>query len=87
MTETYEQLRDSATGEAGDAWRRKDREEANLRTLYRTLREDPRYTQEHKAEQAWERYEAAKEKIEADTALGTPQEAIRTGGGAALHRA
>ena len=68
MTETYEQLRDSATGEAGEAWRRKDREEANLRTLYRTLKEDPRYTQEHKAEQAWERYEAAKEKIEADTA-------------------
>ena len=67
MTETYEQLRDSATGEAGDAWRRKDREEANLRTLYRTLKEDTRYTQEHKAEKAWERYEAAREKIEADT--------------------
>ncbi len=27
MTETYEQLRDSATGEAGAAWKTADREE------------------------------------------------------------
>jgi len=60
---SYEQLRDSATGEAGEAWRWADREEANLRTLYRTLKEDPRYTEEHKAEKAWAAYEAAKEKI------------------------
>jgi hypothetical protein len=66
MTETYEQLRDSATGEAGAAWKAADRGEANLRTLYRDLKEDPRYTNEHKAEQAWQRYEAAKEKIIAD---------------------
>jgi hypothetical protein len=63
MTETYEQLRDSATGEAGAAWKAADREEANLRTIYRTLKEDPRYTPEHKAEQAWAAYEATKEKI------------------------
>ena len=68
MIESYEQLRDSATGEAGEAWKRADREEANLRNLYRTLKEDPRYTEEHKAEKAWQRYESAKEKIEADTA-------------------
>jgi len=63
MTETYEQLRDSATGEAGAAWKAADREEHNLRTLYRELKEDPRYTTEHKAEQAWGTYEATKEKI------------------------
>jgi hypothetical protein len=63
MTESYEQLRDSATGEAGAAWKAADREESNLRTLYRTLKEDPRYTEEHKAEKAWTAYEAAKEKI------------------------
>jgi len=63
MTETYEQLRDSATGEAGAAWKAADREEHNLRTLYQELRDDPRYTTEHKAEQAWQRYEAAKEMI------------------------
>ncbi len=66
MNETYESLRDSATGEAGEAWKAADREESNLRTLYRELKEDPRYTTEHKAEQAWERYEATKEKIAAN---------------------
>ena len=65
MTETYEQLRGSATGEAGEAWKAADREESNLRTLYRNLKEDPRYTEKHKAEQAWARYEATKEKIAA----------------------
>jgi|SRR5215210_776280 len=63
MTETYEQLRDGATGEAGAAWRAADQEEQSLRTLYQELREDPRYTNAHKAEQAWERYEATKQKI------------------------
>jgi hypothetical protein len=53
MTETYEQLRDSATGEAGEVWRRADREESNLRATYRQLQEDPRYSAEHKAEKAW----------------------------------
>jgi hypothetical protein len=66
MNETYESLRDSATGEAGEAWKRADREESNLRTLYSNLKEDPRYTSEHKAEQAWRVYEATKEKIAAD---------------------
>ena len=63
MTETYEQLRDSATGESGAAWKAADREKAHLRALYRDLKEDPRYTPEHKAERAWAAYEAAKEKI------------------------
>jgi hypothetical protein len=63
MTETYEQLRDSATGEAGAAWKGADREESSLRALHRELKEDPRYTNEHKAEQAWQRYEVTKERI------------------------
>ena len=63
MTETYEQLRDSATGEAGDAWKAADQEESSLRALYQELREDPRYTEAHKAQQAWESYESAKERI------------------------
>jgi hypothetical protein len=65
MSETYEQLRDSATGDGGDAWKSADREESNLRSLYRELKEDPRFTDEHKAEQAWAKYEATKEKIAA----------------------
>jgi hypothetical protein len=65
MTETYEQLRDAASGDAGQAWRSADREEGNLHALYRSLKEDPRYTEEHKAQKAWENYEIAREKIAA----------------------
>jgi hypothetical protein len=66
--ESYEGLRDRATGEAGELWKLADRQEANLRDFYRSLREDPRYTSEHKAEQAWGRYKAEKEKIVANRA-------------------
>jgi hypothetical protein len=31
MTETYEQIRESATGKAGAVWKAADREENNLR--------------------------------------------------------
>ena len=68
MNETYEQLRDSATGEAGEAWKVADREESNLRALYRELKEDPRYTDEHKAQTAWSGFERAKEQIVANKA-------------------
>jgi hypothetical protein len=65
---TYEQLRDSATGEAGEAWKAADREAGNLYALYRELQEDPRFTSEHKAETAWKRYDAAAGKVEAGRA-------------------
>jgi hypothetical protein len=65
---TYEELRDGATGDGGDAWRAADRETSKLYSLYRELQEDPRYSEEHKAERAWERYEATKDKIEAGKA-------------------
>lgn len=65
---TYEELRDQATGEGGDAWREADRLTGNLYGLYRELKADPRYTDEHKAERAWERYEATRGRIEAGKA-------------------
>lgn len=68
MSESYEQLRDQATGDGGEAWRAADRATGKLYALYRELKEDPRYSEEHKAEKAWESYEATKEKIEADKA-------------------
>ena len=37
MIETYERLRDSASGEVGAAWKAADREESNLRTLSQEL--------------------------------------------------
>lgn len=68
MSESYEQLRDGVSGEAGDVWRAADTAESNLRNLYRSLKEDTRYTEEHKAAKAWEGYEANREKIEAGKA-------------------
>jgi hypothetical protein len=65
---TYEQLRDEATGEGANAWREADRLAANLRATYAGLKEDPRYTEEHRAEQAWAAYEAAEGKIAANKA-------------------
>ena len=38
MSETYESLRDNATGEGAEAWRAADREEARLRALYLELK-------------------------------------------------
>ena len=81
MSETYEQLRDSASGEAGEAWKAADRGESNLRTFYRELKEDPRFTSEHKSERAWAAYEATTEKIAADKvkARETLEKQARTG--------
>ena len=61
---TYEELRDGATGEGGDAWREADRRAGRLYALYRELKDDPRYTEEHKAEKAWAAYDADRAKIE-----------------------
>ncbi len=38
MSNTYEQLRDAATGEGGEAWRAADREEGKLHAFYRELK-------------------------------------------------
>jgi hypothetical protein len=65
---SYEQLRDSATGQAGAAWISADAEEAKLRQLYRELEDDPRYTPEHKASLAWRAYDEAKDSITASRA-------------------
>jgi hypothetical protein len=66
MTESYEQLRDGATGDGGDAWRAADRLTGNLYSLYRELKEDPRYSDDYKAEKAWAAYDANEAKIEAE---------------------
>ena len=59
----YEQMRDQESGSAGQAWREADRQESELRNLYESLREDNRYTEEHKEQQAWGAFLAAQEKI------------------------
>jgi hypothetical protein len=60
---SYESLRDSARGQAASLWKTADKEEASLGAYYEQLRDDPRFTEEHKSELAWGRYNQAKEKI------------------------
>jgi hypothetical protein len=44
-------------------WKVADREEASLSRYYEQLQDDPRFTQEYRAELAWSKYNQAKEKI------------------------
>jgi hypothetical protein len=60
---SYEDLRGSARGEAGELCKAADREEANLGKYYEQLQDDPRFTEEYRADLAWNRYNKAKEKI------------------------
>jgi hypothetical protein len=66
VSESYEALRDSVTNaEARAAWLDHDRRQANLSETYRTLKDDVRYTEEHKASQMWAAYERESEHIQA----------------------
>jgi hypothetical protein len=56
--ESYETLRDSVeNSEARAAWRDHDRRQANLVETYRSLKDDSRYTEEHKASEMWAAFE------------------------------
>jgi hypothetical protein len=63
---SYEQLRDSATGDAKAAWDAADSQVSRLRAFYEQLKEDPRYNEEYKAAEAWKRFEAVKDKVAAN---------------------
>jgi hypothetical protein len=67
VSPSYESIQQEAKGPGVEEWRHADKLRADLTATYHSLREDPRYTEEHKAERAWERYETAKEKIAADS--------------------
>lgn len=58
MTESYEQLRDSVeNSEARAAWLDRDRRLSAFTETYRTLGDDPRFTEGHKASQMWAAYD------------------------------
>jgi len=58
ITESYEQLQNSVeNNDARAAWKYADARSRDLVESYRALKDDPRYTPEHKAEQAWAAYE------------------------------
>jgi hypothetical protein len=78
VSESYETLRDSVENvEARAAWNDADRRTALLTDTYRSLRDDPRFTEAHKSKQMWEAYarqsthiqaagEKAREELEKD---------------------
>jgi hypothetical protein len=61
---TYEGIQQEARGPGVDEWKRADKLRADLSSTYQSLRDDPRYTEEHKAETAWAKYEETRAQVE-----------------------
>jgi hypothetical protein len=61
---SYESIQQEAKGPGVEEWRRIDKLRDELTNLYNSLREDARYTEEHKAQRAWEKYEETKAQVE-----------------------
>lgn len=83
---TYEELRNEAPGEGGDAWREADRDAKRLRELYVSLKEDARYNNDYKSETAWAAFDGAKGKIAENAAKAREllQKQARSAGEASL---
>jgi hypothetical protein len=64
VRQSYEQVQESARGAGVEQWREVDRVRAELGELYRNLKEDAHYSEDFKAETAWQRYEEAKARVE-----------------------
>jgi hypothetical protein len=60
----YERVQQEAKGPGVDEWRQVDKARADLSATYQSLRDDARYTERHKAETAWKRYEETRVKVE-----------------------
>jgi hypothetical protein len=59
-SESYEQIQEAVpNAEARAAWKMADARTHQLSQLYRSLKDDVRYTSTYKSEQAWEAYERA----------------------------
>jgi hypothetical protein len=61
---TYESIQQEARGPGVEEWRRTDKLRADLSTLYTNLKDDPRYSEEYKAETAWAKYDETKAQVE-----------------------
>jgi hypothetical protein len=70
MTDTplrpsYDDVQREARGPGVAEWRKADKARDDLSATYQSLRDDPRYTEEHKASQMWAAYESESERIQA----------------------
>jgi hypothetical protein len=61
---TYESIQQDAKGPGVEEWRRADKLRANLSATYQSLKDDERYTEQHKAETAWAKYEEVRAQVE-----------------------
>jgi hypothetical protein len=67
LNPTYEDIQGQAKGSGVEEWKRADKARAGLPEYYRELQDDPRITDLVRSEKAWERYEAVKAQVEADS--------------------
>jgi len=63
MSETYESIQHEAKGPGVEEWRQADKARANLSATYQSLKEDPRYSEEHKSQTAWDKYEETRAQV------------------------
>jgi hypothetical protein len=64
LRQSYDDVQREAKGPGVEEWKQADRARSDLTTLYTSLRDDPRYTEEHKAETAWAKYDEARAQVE-----------------------
>jgi len=64
MIATYESLQGDARGPGVEEWCQVDKARASLSATYQSLKGDPRYTEEYRAESAWAKYEQTKAQVE-----------------------
>ena len=61
---TYESVQSEARGPGVEEWKRTDKLRAELSATYQSLKDDARYSEEHKAETAWAKYEETRSQVE-----------------------
>ena len=68
MTQSYQDIQRRAKGPGTEEWKSADKARADLAAYYQQLQEDPRITDLARSEQAWERYQTVKARVEAESA-------------------
>ena len=64
LRQSYDDVQREAKGPGVEEWRKADKARDDLTATYQSLRDDPRYTDEHKAETAWAIYEETRARVE-----------------------
>jgi hypothetical protein len=65
ISRSYDDIQRDARGPGVAEWKELDQERSKLRELYDDLKEDERYSAEHKAKTCWSKYEEVRAKVDA----------------------